>query len=100
MRASEAAVGVEAVVKGLAVDTEDMGLQVALLGGAVGAVPALEWFPSWERQKGQTEKTDLILIQLQYSHHCGPVKLKQTALALNKTLTNGSVQISVHTKPL
>lgn len=47
MRASEAAVGVEAVVEGFAVDTEDVGLQVALLGGAIGAVPALEWLPSW-----------------------------------------------------
>ncbi|TNN67973.1 hypothetical protein EYF80_021765 [Liparis tanakae] len=34
VRAAQAAVGVEAVVEGLAVDTEDVGLQVALLGGA------------------------------------------------------------------
>ena len=54
MRASQAAVGVEAVVKGLAVDTQDVGLQVALLGGAVGAVPALEWLPTWKRQRNQT----------------------------------------------
>lgn len=65
MRASEAAVRVEAVVKGLAVDTEDVGLQVALLGGAVGAVPALEWLPSWTKtKKGHRENrlnTDTVL---------------------------------------
>jgi len=58
VRAAQAAVGVEAVVKGLAVDTEDVGLQVALLGGAVGAVPALEWLPSLERERRQKEKTE------------------------------------------
>lgn len=56
VRASKAAVGVEAVVKGLPVDAEDMSLQVALLGGAVGAVAALERFPSWENKtKKNTE---------------------------------------------
>lgn len=49
VRAPQAAVGVEAVVEGLAVDAEDVGLQVALLGGAVGAVPALERLPGWKR---------------------------------------------------
>ncbi len=46
-------------------DTEDVGLQVALLGGAVGAVSALEWLPSWKRKRRQTEKTDLILTQFE-----------------------------------
>ena len=41
-RAFEAPVGVLAVVEGHAVDTQHMGLQVALLGGTVGAVTALE----------------------------------------------------------
>lgn len=51
MRASKAAVGVEAVVEGFAVDTQDVGLQIALLGGAVGTVPALERLPSWKRKQ-------------------------------------------------
>lgn len=46
MRASQAAVRVLAVVEGLAVDAQDVGLQVALLGGAVGAVAALEGLSS------------------------------------------------------
>lgn len=56
VRAAEAAVRVQAVVEGLAVDTQDMGLQVALLGRAVGAVPALERLPSCgkEGQRNQT----------------------------------------------
>lgn len=40
--ALEASVGVLAVVEGHAVDTQHVGLQVSLLGGAVGAVAALE----------------------------------------------------------
>lgn len=56
VRAAEAAVRVQAVVEGLAVDTQDMGLQVALLGRAVGAVPALERLPycGKEGQRNQT----------------------------------------------
>lgn len=63
MCASEAAVGVEAVVKWLAVDTEDVCLQVALLGGAIGAVSALERLPSWKKKSRQPEKKNLIRIQ-------------------------------------
>lgn len=49
VRASQAAVRVLAVVEGLAVDAQDVGLQVALLGGAVGAVAALEGLPGCGR---------------------------------------------------
>lgn len=42
-RSLEAAVRVLAVVEGHAVDTQHVGLQVALLRGAVRAVLALEW---------------------------------------------------------
>lgn len=61
MRAAEAAVWVQAVVEGLAVDTEDVGLQVALLGRAVGAVPALKRLPSC-RKEGQRNQTDCVCI--------------------------------------
>ena len=46
VRATEAAVRVQAVVKGLAVHAQDVGLQVALLGCTVGAVAALEGLAS------------------------------------------------------
>lgn len=59
MRAAEAAVRVQAVVEGLAVDTQDMGLKVALLGRAVGAVPALERLPSC-RKEGQRNQTSCL----------------------------------------
>lgn len=59
VRAAEAAVRVQAVVEGLAVDTQDVGLQVALLGGAVGAVPALERLPGCREEK-QTKPTSLL----------------------------------------
>lgn len=52
MRTSKAAVRVQAVVERLTVHTKDVRLQVALLGGAVGAVAALEWLPSWKRIHG------------------------------------------------
>lgn len=42
-------------------DTEDVSLQVALLGGAVGAVPALERLPSWKRKK-KAERENVMLI--------------------------------------
>lgn len=59
MRASEATVRVQAVVEGLAVDAQDVGLQVALLGRAVGAVPALERLPSCGREGGRDRDTRL-----------------------------------------
>lgn len=46
VRAAETAVGVQAVIKGLSVDADDVRLQVALLGGTVGAIFAREWLPS------------------------------------------------------
>lgn len=52
--AFEASVGVLAVVKGHAVNTQHMGLQVTFLRGAVGAVAALEWpltSLTWERNR-------------------------------------------------
>lgn len=52
MRTSKAAVRVETVVKRPTVHTKDVSLQVALLGGAVGAVTALERLPSWKRIHG------------------------------------------------
>lgn len=65
--ASKAAVRVEAVVKGLTVDAEDVGLQVPLLGSAVRAVSALERLPTWTKKKErkrknrkQMEKTELM----------------------------------------
>lgn len=42
-------------------DTEDVGLQVALLGGAIGAVPALEWLPSWLRKKECRQKKEILI---------------------------------------
>lgn len=60
MRAAEAAVRVQAVVEGLAVDTQDMGLQVALLGRAVRAVPALERLPSCRGKKRQRNHTSCL----------------------------------------
>lgn len=36
-------------------DTEDVGLQVALLGGAVRAEPALEWLLSCRKKKVERE---------------------------------------------
>lgn len=51
VRAAEAAVWVQAVVEGLAVDTQDVGLQVALLGRVVGAVPALERLPGCRKDE-------------------------------------------------
>lgn len=58
VRAAEAAVRVQAVVEGLAVDTQDVSLQVALLGCAVGAVPALERLPGCRKDE-QTKQTSL-----------------------------------------
>lgn len=52
--AFEAPVGVLAVVKGHAVNTQHVGLQVTFLRGAVGAVAALEWpltSMTWERNR-------------------------------------------------
>lgn len=51
VRAAEAAVRVQAVVEGLAVDAQDVGLQVALLGRAVGAVSALERLPGCREEE-------------------------------------------------
>lgn len=48
--AFEASVRVLGVVEGHAVHAQHVGLQVALLGGTVGAVTALEWSLAW-RQK-------------------------------------------------
>lgn len=62
VRAAEAAVRVQAVVKGLAVDTQDVGLQVALLGRAVGAVPALERLPGC--REDEQDNTDFMTGQL------------------------------------
>lgn len=45
--ALEAPVGVQVVVEGHAVHAQHVRLQVALLGGAVGAVAALEMSPAW-----------------------------------------------------
>lgn len=59
MWAAEAAVRVQAVVEGLAVDTQDVGLQVALLGRAVGAVPALERLPGCRKDE-QTKQTSFL----------------------------------------
>lgn len=56
MRAAEAAVRVQAVVEGLAVDAQDVGLQVALLGCTVGAIPALERLPGCRKDE-QTKQT-------------------------------------------
>lgn len=56
MRAAEATVRVQAVVEGLAVDAQDVGLQVALLGRAVRAVPALERLPGCGKE-GQRDQT-------------------------------------------
>ncbi len=52
--AFEAPVRVLAVVKGHAVNTQHVGLQVAFLRGAVGTVAALEWLltsMTWERNR-------------------------------------------------
>lgn len=63
MGAAEAAVRVQAVVKGSAVNTQNVGLQVALLRGTVRAVPALERLPSWEGgEKKKSEKTNLVWV--------------------------------------
>lgn len=70
VRAAKAAVRVQAVVEGLAVDTQDVGLQVALLGRAVGAVPALERLPGC--RKDEQDKTDFMIgrLYLTYLNIC------------------------------
>lgn len=59
VRAAEAAVRIQAVVEGLAVDAQHVGLQVALLGRAVGAVPALERLPGCRKDE-QTQQTSFL----------------------------------------
>lgn len=70
VRAAEAAVRVQAVVEGLAVDTQDVGLQVALLGRAIGAVPALERLPGCREDK--QDNTDFMIgrLYLTYLNIC------------------------------
>lgn len=55
-RAFEASVGVLAVVKGHAVHAQHVSLQVALLGGTVGAVTALEWSPACGEKPNEKRK--------------------------------------------
>lgn len=50
-RAFEAPVGILAVVEGHAVHAQHVSLQVALLGGTVGAVTALEWSLAWREEQ-------------------------------------------------
>ena len=57
--AFEAPVGVLAIVEGHAMDTQDMGLQVALLGGTVGAVTAPERSLAWRK----TETNNITFIR-------------------------------------
>ncbi len=59
--AFEASVRVLAVVKGHAVHAQHMSLQVAFLGGTVGAVTALKWSLAW-REKQKQENIITILI--------------------------------------
>lgn len=92
MGAFEAAVRVLAVVKGHAVDTQDMGLQVALLRGTVGAVPALERLPTpltsvtsetctrTTRERQQSVTSSLLRITL------SECKMSSVTEALNATL--------------
>lgn len=56
MGAAKAPVRVQAVVKGLAMNAEDVCLQVAFLGGTVGAVSALEGLQGWRRREKDREK--------------------------------------------
>lgn len=51
--ALEASVRILAVVERHAVHAQHMGLQVALLGGTVGAVTALEWSLSWREKQNK-----------------------------------------------
>lgn len=46
----EASVRILAVVEGHAVHAQHVSLQVALLGGTVGAVTALEWSLAWREK--------------------------------------------------
>lgn len=52
--AFEASVRVLAVVKGHAVHAQHVSLQVALLGGTVGAVTALEWSLAWREKQNKS----------------------------------------------
>lgn len=70
MDPAQASVWVQAAVEGPAVDTQDMGFQVTLLGGAVRAVPALERLPTWQRGKHCFRQINLPALPTDYTSLC------------------------------